>query len=66
MHVPDRQAFADAADLITLFGVLAADEAASRAEASRGLGNVVHYCRWRQIERFIVLMSFEDPIGTVH
>jgi hypothetical protein len=33
--------------------------AAGHAEVSRDRGNVVHFCRWRQIERLIVAMA--DP-----
>ncbi|HEX8527174.1 hypothetical protein [Allosphingosinicella sp.] len=53
VHLPDRSAVADADDLIRRFGDYAASEAARRASCSRSLGNVLHYCRWRQIERMI-------------
>jgi hypothetical protein len=66
VHVPDRKALSEATDLIALYGEHAVYEAASRAESSRSLGNVIHYCRWRQIERTIVMLSVEDAIGTVH
>ena len=61
VHLPDATAAAEAADLISQFGEHAAFEAAARANHSRGLGNVVHFCRWRQIERMINLLSAEDP-----
>lgn len=57
VHLPDRAAAADAADLIARFGIHAADEAAARADRSRDVGNVVHFCRWRQIERMILLLT---------
>ncbi|GAA4818177.1 hypothetical protein GCM10023232_13450 [Sphingosinicella ginsenosidimutans] len=57
VHLPDRGAAADAADLIARFGIHAADEAAARADRSRDVGNVVHFCRWRQIERMILLLT---------
>ena len=61
MHEPvylaDPSAAADAAELIARFGDHAAGEAAARADRSRGLGNVIHFCRWRQIERMIELLS---------
>ena len=41
-------------------------EAATRAERSRDLGNVAHFCHWRQIERMILLLSAEEAIGTIH
>ena len=66
MHVPDRQALADATDLMAMYGEHACYEAAARAESSRNVGNVVHYCRWRQIERTIAMLSTEDVVGTIH
>ena len=69
MHIPylgDRKSFDDAAELIASFGANAGYEAASRADRSRDLGNHIHFCRWRQIERLIVLMSTQRSIGTVH
>ena len=66
VHLPDRGAAADAADLIAQFGIHAADEAAHRAAHSRTLGNVIHFCRWRQIERMIVLLSTDGAPGTIH
>ena len=64
--VTDRAALGDAADLIARFGDHAASEAASRADRSRNLGNVVHFCRWRQIERTIEMLGDSDVAGTVH
>ena len=67
VHLPDASAAAEAAELIAQFGDHAAFEAAARANHSRGLGNVVHFCRWRQIERMINLLSSDDMDGaTVH
>lgn len=65
IHV-DRAAIADADDLISTYGDLARLEAASRAENSRALGNVVHFCRWRQVERAIGMLSAAEVTGTVH
>ena len=64
VHLPDATAAAEAAELITQFGDHAAFEAAARANHSRGLGNVVHFCRWRQIERMINLLTSDDMDGT--
>ena len=64
--LPDRRSFDDAADLIARYGDNAGYEAAIRADRSRDLGNHIHFCHWRQIERLIVLMSVDEPIGTVH
>ena len=67
VHLPDAAAAAEAAELIAQFGDHAAFEAAARANHSRGLGNVVHFCRWRQIARMIELLSATDSGGaTVH
>lgn len=69
MQVPylsDRKSYEDAAQLMALFGDNAGYEAAARADRSRDLGNVSHFCRWRQIERLIVLLAFEAPLGTIH
>jgi len=69
MQVPflgGRKSFEDAAELIELFGSAASREAASRADQSRDRGNHVHFCRWRQVERLIFLMSIQQPIGTIH
>lgn len=64
--VPDRAALADANDLITRFGEHAGSEAALRADRSRTLGNVIHFCKWRQVERLIVLLSDDRVTGTLH
>lgn len=69
MYIPylgDRTSVEDAARLIERFGENAGYEAAARADRSRDLGNHIHFCRWRQIERLIVLLSVERPIGTLH
>jgi hypothetical protein len=67
VYLPDAAAATDAADLIAQFGDHAMLEAAARANRSRGLGNVVHFCRWRQIERMIALLTATDRgSATVH
>ncbi|GGA58365.1 hypothetical protein [Sphingomonas psychrolutea] len=65
-YLADRAELTDATDLITMFGDEAGLEAASRADRSRDLGNYLHFCRWRQIERLIILLSVERAVGTVH
>jgi hypothetical protein len=47
-------------------GAGAADEAAARAGKSRDLGNIIHFCRWRQIERLIGILSADTVSGTLH
>jgi hypothetical protein len=65
-YLADRAELTHATDLITMFGAEAGMEAAARADRSRDLGNYLHFCRWRQIERMIVLLSVDRAIGTVH
>jgi hypothetical protein len=65
-YVADRAVLADATDLIARFGLDAPVEAAARADRSRDLGNVVHFCRWRQIERLVLLLTADEVIGSVH
>jgi hypothetical protein len=66
IHLPDRAAVADADELISRYGAFAASEAARRASRSRALGNVVHYCRWRQIERMIGFLAEGPGDFTLH
>jgi len=65
-YLGGRKGFEDAARLIEHFGANAGYEAALRADRSRDLGNHVHFCHWRQIERLIVQMTVESPTGSVH
>ena len=65
-YLGDAREVADADELIRAFGQDAGSEAAARADRSRDLGNHIHFCRWRQIERLIVLMSVGRAVGTVH
>ena len=64
--VTDRAMLAEATDLIAQFGLDAGLEASVRADRSRDLGNVVHFCRWRQIERLIVLLTSDQAQHTIH
>jgi len=66
VHLTDREAFRDATDLIDAYGDLAQIEAAQRADRSRAVGNVIHFCHWRQIERTIAMLAAEEITGTVH
>lgn len=65
-YLADRSQVAAATDLIVRYGVHAADEAANRADRSRDLGNVAHFCRWRQVERLIDVLTTGRATGTVH
>ncbi len=64
VHV-DRAGLDQAQELMALFGELATFEAAQRADRSRAVGNVIHFCHWRQIERAIELLSQPHAVGTV-
>lgn len=64
VHIPDAAAVQEAAELIDRYGGFAADEAAARASHSREVGNVIHFCRWRQIQRLIELLARGG--GTLH
>lgn len=66
VYLADRASAADADELIRQFGDHAAGEAARRANRSRSVGNVVHYCRWRQIERMIALLAEGGATSTLH
>jgi len=61
-----REALADASELIDRFGDYALSEAAQRAHRSRALGNVVHFCRWRDAERMIATLSARESTGALH
>ena len=65
-YVASRDDVADALALIAVFGPAAGIEAQARSARSRDLGNAVHFCRWRQIERLIVLLSTGRAVGTIH
>ena len=64
--VADRASALDAARLLAEFGDGAAAQAAARADSSRDKGNVVHFCRWRQIERLIGVMADPQSEQTRH
>jgi len=65
-YLADRSSIAEAAGLLDAYGPAAGLKAAARARASRHIGNHIHFCRWRQIERLIALMSIEEAVGTIH
>jgi hypothetical protein len=66
VHLAGREALADASDLIANFGDHAPSEAAIRAHRSRALGNFIHFCRWREVERMIAMLRDEEVSGAVH
>lgn len=64
-YIADRATLDTAVSLMAEFGDTAIFQAALRADASRSKGNVVGFCRWRQIERLIVTLS-DHSGGTLH
>lgn len=65
-YLDDRSTLADAEGLMREHGSGAAAQAAKRAHRSRGLGNHIHFCRWRQVARLIDLLSEQRAPGTIH
>lgn len=65
-YVASRDDVVDALTLITVFGANAGLEAQVRGDQSRERGNVGNFCRWRQIERLILVLENELPLGTLH
>jgi hypothetical protein len=65
LYVEQRDVI-EAQALMENYGKTAGIEAADRAEASRNIGNHIQFCRWRQIERLIIMLSVHTTLGTVH
>ena len=62
----DRTAAIEAQHLLDTHGDAAMDAAAAYARESRNLGNHIAFCRWRQIERLLTVLSDDAPVGTRH
>jgi hypothetical protein len=56
----------DAVDLLQRFGEEAGGVARARAAESRRLGNHIHFCRWREVERLIEALGEDCSGQTVH
>lgn len=65
-YVASRDDVDDALALIADFGLDAGFEAQARAARSRDIGNHIRFCRWRQIERLILVLGAEGATGAVH
>lgn len=65
-YLADTRPHSDAADLLAAFGALAGEEARARADRSRQIGNHLHFCRWRQVERLIAVLRTGEASGTIH
>ena len=66
MIIAERATFDGANELIQLYGENAAVEAAERAERCRDAGNVIRFCRWREVTRLILLLDQRGAVGTIH
>lgn len=56
----------DASELVARFGAEAAAVARARAEASRRVGNHIHFCRWREVERMLATFGEVAAGRTLH
>lgn len=65
-YISDRSHIAAAQELIALFGPMARIEAAARANHSRTQGNVIHFCKWREVSRLIDIFTEEPEDVTRH
>src|SRR3546814_20745109 len=63
-YLSSRKSFEDAQELITRFGDNAGFQAAALADRRRDVGNHIHFCHWRQIERLIIWLSIAEVVGT--
>lgn len=66
LTVHDRASIDEATILIARLGADAAIEAATNADAARSHGDLDAFCRWRQIERAILILQLEDVVGELH
>ncbi len=65
-YIADRSSISQAQELLAEYGMLAIDEAAARSRRYHDLGNAIRFCEWRQIERFLMVLSQDCAVGTVH
>ena len=65
-YIADTQQLATATELLRLHGPAAAHAAAAEADLRRDRGNALGFCRWRQIERLVMLLSADRASGTLH
>lgn len=65
-YIADADQLATATELLERHGAAAARAAASEADLRRDRGNALGFCRWRQIERLVTLLSAECATGTLH
>ena len=66
VNVAGESLFFEAAGLLARHGTSAADEADRLAARSRNDGNLIRFCRWRDVRRMIALLAAGESAGTVH
>jgi hypothetical protein len=65
-YLADRSSADLTTEFMAIYGEEAGQQAAARADRSRDRGNVIGFCRWRQVERMIVFMENGSAISTRH
>lgn len=65
-YLRDTRDLTDALDLIEATGDAARQMADAHGDRGRDIGNVVVYCRWRQIGRLIAFLSEDGSASTLH
>lgn len=65
-YVADRATLDLATTMMSDLGKGAGLEAAARADKCRAIGNVTQFCRWRQVERLIQVLSTDTALTTIH
>jgi hypothetical protein len=65
-YLADRASADLTTELMAMFGDDAGQQAAACADRSRDRGNVMGFCRWRQVERMIVFLENGSAISTRH
>lgn len=65
-YVADRATVDLATTMMSDLGKAAGLEAAARADKCRAIGNVTQFCRWRQVERLIQVLSTQKAVATIH
>lgn len=65
-YIADRVSVETASNLVERLGLGAVEAAAERVLHYRGMGNAQRFCKWREIERLVMLLNVTQPFGTIH
>ncbi len=65
-YIHDRRTLDQAGELLSAHGNEAQNAARMRANESRDRGNIINFCRWRQIERLIASLEGSNEAETRH